>query len=87
MINNKPIHTLSVYVSNKPGVLARIAQTFGRIRSRLGLLGQQGAGVGPRALHEEGQGAFLADLVQGAQGVEERGGWSLIPSMMKRWRH
>jgi acetolactate synthase-1/3 small subunit len=30
MITNKPIHTLSVYVSNKPGVLARIAQTFSR---------------------------------------------------------
>lgn len=30
MINNKTIHTLSVYVSNKPGVLARIAQTFSR---------------------------------------------------------
>jgi acetolactate synthase I/III small subunit len=30
MINNKPIHTLSVYVSNKPGVLARVAQTFSR---------------------------------------------------------
>ncbi len=30
MINNKPIHTLSVYVTNKPGVLARIAQTFSR---------------------------------------------------------
>ena len=28
MINNKTIHTLSVYVSNKPGVLARIAQTM-----------------------------------------------------------
>ena len=30
MINNKQIHTLSVYVTNKPGVLARIAQTFSR---------------------------------------------------------
>ncbi|MGE4488617.1 MAG: acetolactate synthase small subunit [Kiritimatiellales bacterium] len=30
MINSKPINTLSVYVSNKPGVLARIAQTFSR---------------------------------------------------------
>jgi acetolactate synthase-1/3 small subunit len=30
MINNKIIHTLSVYVSNKPGVLARVAQTFAR---------------------------------------------------------
>jgi acetolactate synthase-1/3 small subunit len=30
MINNKTIHTLSVYVSNKPGALARIAQTFSR---------------------------------------------------------
>jgi acetolactate synthase-1/3 small subunit len=30
MIINKTIHTLSVYVSNKPGVLARIAQTFSR---------------------------------------------------------
>lgn len=30
MMNNKPIHTLSVYVTNKPGVLARIAQTFSR---------------------------------------------------------
>ncbi len=30
MINDKPVHTLSVYVSNKPGVLARIAQTFSR---------------------------------------------------------
>ena len=30
MLNNKPIHTLSVYVTNKPGVLARIAQTFSR---------------------------------------------------------
>lgn len=30
MINNKPIHTLSVYVANKPGVLARVAQTFSR---------------------------------------------------------
>ncbi len=30
MINGKTIHTLSVYVSNKPGVLARIAQTFSR---------------------------------------------------------
>ena len=26
----KPIHTLSVYVANKPGVLARIAQIFSR---------------------------------------------------------
>jgi len=26
----KPIHTLSVYVANKPGVLARIAQVFAR---------------------------------------------------------
>jgi acetolactate synthase-1/3 small subunit len=30
MMNSKPIHTLSVYVSNKPGVLARVAQTFSR---------------------------------------------------------
>jgi len=30
MTNNKEIHTLSVYVANKPGVLARIAQTFSR---------------------------------------------------------
>jgi acetolactate synthase-1/3 small subunit len=30
MTHNKPIHTLSVYVTNKPGVLARIAQTFSR---------------------------------------------------------
>lgn len=30
MINMKPIHTLSVYVTNKPGVLARVAQTFSR---------------------------------------------------------
>lgn len=30
MINNKTIHTLSVYVANKPGVLARIAQNFSR---------------------------------------------------------
>ena len=30
MINNKTIHTLSVYVSNKPGALVRIAQTFSR---------------------------------------------------------
>ena len=30
MIANRKIHTLSVYVSNKPGVLARIAQTFSR---------------------------------------------------------
>lgn len=29
-MNKKPIHTLSVYVMNKPGVLARIAQTFSR---------------------------------------------------------
>ena len=29
-MNNKQIHTLSVYVTNKPGVLARIAQTFSR---------------------------------------------------------
>ncbi len=29
-MNQKTIHTLSVYVSNKPGVLARIAQTFSR---------------------------------------------------------
>ena len=29
-MNNKTIHTLSVYVMNKPGVLARIAQTFSR---------------------------------------------------------
>jgi len=29
-MNNKQIHTLSVYVANKPGVLARIAQTFSR---------------------------------------------------------
>ena len=28
--SNKPMHTLSVYVSNKPGVLARIAQVFAR---------------------------------------------------------
>ena len=27
---NKTMHTLSVYVSNKPGVLARIAQVFSR---------------------------------------------------------
>ncbi len=27
---NKNIHTLSVYVANRPGVLARIAQTFSR---------------------------------------------------------
>lgn len=30
MISNKTIHTLSVYVTNRPGVLARIAQTFSR---------------------------------------------------------
>lgn len=30
MQNSKTIHTLSVYVTNKPGVLARIAQTFSR---------------------------------------------------------
>ena len=30
MSNNLIIHTLSVYVSNKPGVLARIAQVFAR---------------------------------------------------------
>jgi len=30
MPNNPIIHTLSVYVSNKPGVLARIAQVFAR---------------------------------------------------------
>jgi len=30
MINNETTHTLSVYVSNKPGALARIAQTFSR---------------------------------------------------------
>jgi len=30
MSNNPTIHTLSVYVSNKPGVLARIAQVFAR---------------------------------------------------------
>lgn len=31
MLNNdKPMHTLSVYVSNKPGALARIAQVFSR---------------------------------------------------------
>lgn len=30
MIDNKKVHTLSVYVTNKPGVLARIAQTFSR---------------------------------------------------------
>jgi acetolactate synthase-1/3 small subunit len=30
MMNNKTIHTLSVYVANTPGVLARIAQTFSR---------------------------------------------------------
>jgi acetolactate synthase-1/3 small subunit len=30
MITTKPIHTLSVYVANKPGVLARVAQTFSR---------------------------------------------------------
>lgn len=29
-MNNKQVHTLSVYVTNKPGVLARIAQTFSR---------------------------------------------------------
>jgi acetolactate synthase-1/3 small subunit len=28
--SDKPIHTLSVYVSNKPGALARIAQVFSR---------------------------------------------------------
>lgn len=28
--NNASLHTLSVYVSNKPGVLARIAQCFAR---------------------------------------------------------
>jgi len=28
--NGSDIHTLSVYVANKPGVLARIAQTFAR---------------------------------------------------------
>ncbi len=28
--SNKPMHTLSVYVANKPGVLARIAQVFSR---------------------------------------------------------
>lgn len=28
--NNNKIHTLSVYVSNRPGVLARIAQVFAR---------------------------------------------------------
>ncbi|HMP90433.1 MAG TPA: acetolactate synthase small subunit [Kiritimatiellia bacterium] len=30
MSTNQIIHTLSVYVSNKPGVLARIAQVFAR---------------------------------------------------------
>lgn len=31
MLNlDKPMHTLSVYVSNKPGALARIAQVFAR---------------------------------------------------------
>jgi len=31
MLNSdKPMHTLSVYVSNKPGALARIAQVFAR---------------------------------------------------------
>lgn len=31
MLNSdKPMHTLSVYVANKPGVLARIAQVFAR---------------------------------------------------------
>lgn len=30
MSTNIPIHTLSVYVSNKPGVLARVAQVFAR---------------------------------------------------------
>lgn len=31
MLNaNKPMHTLSVYVANKPGALARIAQVFSR---------------------------------------------------------
>ncbi|MBM4152188.1 MAG: acetolactate synthase small subunit [Kiritimatiellaceae bacterium] len=29
-MNSKTIHTLSVYVANRPGVLARIAQTFSR---------------------------------------------------------
>ncbi len=29
-MKSKHVHTLSVYVSNKPGVLARIAQTFSR---------------------------------------------------------
>ncbi len=28
--SDKPMHTLSVYVSNKPGALARIAQVFAR---------------------------------------------------------
>ncbi len=28
--SDKPMHTLSVYVSNKPGALARIAQVFSR---------------------------------------------------------
>ena len=28
--SEKPIHTLSVYVANKPGALARIAQVFAR---------------------------------------------------------
>jgi acetolactate synthase I/III small subunit len=30
LIPTKEVHTLSVYVSNKPGVLARIAQVFAR---------------------------------------------------------
>lgn len=30
IINGSDIHTLSVYVANKPGVLARIAQVFAR---------------------------------------------------------
>jgi acetolactate synthase-1/3 small subunit len=30
LLTQKEIHTLSVYVSNKPGVLARIAQVFAR---------------------------------------------------------
>lgn len=29
-MNNKQVHTVSVYVANRPGVLARIAQTFSR---------------------------------------------------------
>lgn len=30
IVKKKPIHTLSVYVSNKPGVLARISHIFAR---------------------------------------------------------